>query len=171
MTPNTGFGTGTLSNFECMTEQQIQLGSGCAFRLGNIPRVANLTEDFGFTNNGGVDTRGNAEEMSGSRIGIVHVEVVGQFFRRSKRQFREEGAEIAIGRMKLFGDDIDLGAIAGRQHDGFAYVVVRQHIGQRLRQPSVIDRDSLEQSEWDRAVIQSNDDDRHAWRRSLASAR
>jgi hypothetical protein len=81
---------------------------------------------------------------SSSRIGIVHVEVVGQFFRRSKREFREEGAEIAVGRMKLFGDDIDLGAIAGRQHHGFAHVVVRQHIVQRFGQPSIIDRDPLE---------------------------
>ncbi|CAB4639108.1 unannotated protein [freshwater metagenome] len=82
--------------------------------------------------------------MPSSRIGVVHIQVIGEFFWCSEREFREERAQVAVGRVELFGDDVDLGAIAGRQHHGFAHVVVRQHIVQRLRQPSAIDRDPLE---------------------------
>jgi hypothetical protein len=107
-----------------MTEQQIELGPGSVFGLRNVPCPANLSENFGFANDGRVDARCNAEEMSGSSIGIVNVKVIGKFFWISEGEFREERAQVAVGGVKLFSDDVDLGAIACRQHHGFAHMVL-----------------------------------------------
>src|SRR5205807_4479909 len=61
-----------------------------------------------------------------------------------------------------------LGAVAGREHDRLAHELAGADVGQRLGQERVGDRHPLEELDRDGAVIQSDDDDRHAWRRSLA---
>ena len=62
--------------------------------------------------------------MPGSSIGIVNVKVIGKFFWISEGEFREERAQVTVGGVKLFSDDVDLGAIACRQHHGFTHMVL-----------------------------------------------
>ena len=121
---NAGFGSSALSDFEGMAEKQIELRPSSVFGLRNVPSPANLSENFGFAYDGRVDARCNAEEMSGSSIGIVNVKVTGKFFWIGEGEFREERPQVAVGGVKLFSDDVDLGAIACRQHHGFTHMVL-----------------------------------------------
>ena len=97
--------------------------------------------------------------------------MTGEFVGRQERQVGEEVAHVLVAGVEPLGDGVDLGAVARRQHDGLRQVLSRAEVVQDLRDAGIVDRRSLEQIEWCGAVVQSDDDDRHAWRRSLASAR
>ena len=64
--------------------------------------------------------------------------------------------------------DVDLGAVTGREHDDLGHVLATAQVVERLGQATLGDRHALEQVERHGAVVQSDDDDRHACRRSLA---
>src|SRR4051812_6670920 len=97
--------------------------------------------------------------------------MTGELLRRQERQVGEEVAHVLVTGVEALGDRVDLGAVAGREHDGLRQVLSRAQIVEDLGQPGVVDGRPLEQVEWCGAVVQPDDDDRHAWRRSLASAR
>ena len=70
--------------------------------------------------------------------------------------------------VETLGHDVDLGAMAGGEHHHLTHVLASAQVVERLGQATLGDGHALEEIERHRAVVQSDDDDRHACRRSLA---
>ena len=64
--------------------------------------------------------------------------------------------------MEQLGDDVDLGAIARRQDDRFAHVVTLREPGHRLGEMFGGDRDAFEQRQRTAAMVDPDDENRHA---------
>ena len=114
---------------------------------------------------------GDREEVRGRLLVVGDVEVVGEVLGRQEGQLGEEVAHVGVGTVELLGDHVDLGAVARGQHDRLADVLAAGDVVERLAQARLVDGHPLEQVERHGAVVQPDDDDRHASRRSLASAR
>ena len=99
----------------------------------------------------------------------MHVEMVGELLGRHERQLGEEVADVLVGAVEPLGDGVDLGAVARREDDDLADVLARREVVEGLGQARAVDRHPLEQVERHGAVVQSDDDDGHACRRSFAS--
>src|SRR5581483_5447623 len=100
----------------------------------------------------------------------VRVEVVAEVLGRDERHLAEGVADVLDGAVVPLGHRVHLGAVARGQHDDFADVFATRQIAQHLREARGRNVHPLEQFERDGAMVQSDDDDRHACRRSLASA-
>ena len=145
--------------------------AGRAFGAGDVPRRADLAEDLALADHRGVEPGGHGEQVRHGRVVVVDVEVVGELLGRQERQVGEEVAHVLVAAVEPLGHRVDLGAVARRQDHRLGQVLPRAEVVQGLGQPGVVDRHPLEQVERRGAVVQSDDDDRHACRRSLASAR
>src|SRR5262249_4930547 len=110
-------------------------------------------------------------QMRDGGIVVMDVQVTCEVFGGKEGQVGEEVADVLVTGVKPLGDRVHLGAVARRQNDGLGQVLPRAQIVEDLRKAGIVDRRPLEQIEWCGAVVQSDDDDRHASRRSLASAR
>ena len=75
-----------------------------------------------------------------------------------------------IAAVEAAGVGVDLGPQAGRDDDRLAQVIPAGEVVQRLGRPGGRHRHRFEDPERGGAVVESYDDDRHAWRRSLAWA-
>jgi hypothetical protein len=64
--------------------------------------------------------------------------------------------------VEQLGHDVDLGSVARRENDCFSDVVTLGEPGDRLAEHIGSDRDAFEQRERSAAVIDSDDQDRHA---------
>ena len=77
-------------------------------------------------------------------------------------------ADVLHRAVEALGHDIDLGAMTGGEHHDLGHVLAPAQVVERLGQASLGHGHALEQVERHGAVVQSDDDDRHACRRSLA---
>ena len=67
---------------------------------------------------------------------MLAVQVRDQFVDRQVAELAEEVAHVAVRAVEQLGDDVDLGAVARRQHDGFADVVTHRQAGNGLAERS-----------------------------------
>ena len=82
--------------------------------------------------------------------------------RRVREPFLEEVVDVGEAVMEAFGDRVDLGPHARRQHDAFGEVRAIAKTRQRLRRLVVWDRQPVEQLERSVPLVQADDDDRHS---------
>ena len=83
--------------------------------FADLPRVAYLPEDLGLAEHGRVETRCNREEVPRGTLVEVAVEVVGQLVGTQAGVVGDEVADVGVRAVEPLGDDVDLGAVAGRQ--------------------------------------------------------
>ncbi len=145
-----------------MAEQQVEPGARRALALSPLPRHPDLPENLAFAEHGGVDTRGHREQMTGGDVVVEGIEVIGEGLGRKVGKVAQEVAYVLVRAVEALGDGVDLGAIARGEHDRFTDVGARGQIMQRLGQTLLRDDHPLEQFEWHRPVVQTDDDDRHA---------
>ena len=88
---------------------------------------------------------------------VLAVEMRDQLVRRQVAELAQEVAHIAVGAVEHLGDDVDLGAVARRQHDGFADVVAHRQSGDGLAESIGDDRDAFEQRQRAAAVVDPDD--------------
>ena len=82
--------------------------------------LADLAEDFGFAKEEGVESGGNAEEMTNSGAIVVMVEDVVKSVGANGMEFAEERREAGSAFVAGFGRDaVDFTAIAGGEDQGF----------------------------------------------------
>ena len=123
-----GFGSGTFADLDRMAKQQIQRRSRRPVVAGNIPSGANLAQDLGLTEHIGLDTRRNREKMIDGTIVMVAVQMLGDLIGAYITEQTQGIADVSIGAVETFGDGVDLGAVAGRQHDRLGDVRARTQI-------------------------------------------
>ena len=72
---DTRFGAGPLADADGVTEQQVQRGSGPALALGDLPGLAQLTEDLGLAHHRRIEPGGDLEQVTHSSVVVLGVEV------------------------------------------------------------------------------------------------
>ena len=156
-----GLGAGPLAGFDRRAEQQVQRGAGGAFVLGDLPRAAHLTEDLALAEHGRIEPGGDLEQMADRGRIVLAVEVRDQLVDRQVAEFAEEVAHVGVRPVEQLGDDVDLGAVAGGQHDRFADVVAQRQAGDGLADLVGGDGDALQQRQRAAAMVDTDDQDRH----------
>ena len=165
-----GLGAHPLADLERVAEQRFSVARAVPSALRDLPRVADLAEDLGLAEHGRVETRGHREEVTRGALVEVAVEVVGRARRDAGRRGRAMKSRTSgVRAVEPLGDDVDLGAVAGRQHHGLGDVRPRAEVVERLGKARTVDTGPLEQLERCDAVVQTDDDDRHAGWRSFSS--
>ena len=74
------FGADALADFERALEKAIENGAGCALFVRGFVGVAHLAEDFGFAEEHGVESGGDAEEMTDGVAVVVVIERADEDF-------------------------------------------------------------------------------------------
>ena len=151
-----------LADLEGVAEQPRQPGSGRPLVAGPLPGGADLAQDLALAQHHRLQARGHAEQVGRGRLVVVGEEVVAEVLRREEGQPGEEVADVLHAAVEALGDHVDLGAVARRQDDGLAHEVAAHQVAQGLGQVLGRDGHALEDLERDRAVAQSDDDERHA---------
>ena len=152
-----GLGAGTLAGLDRAAEQQVQRRPRGTLELGGLPGRAYLTEDLALTEHRGVEPGGDLEEVGDRRGIVLAVEMRDQLVGRQVAELAQEVAYVAVRPVEQFGDDIDLGAVAGRQHDGFADVVAHRQAGNGLAESVGDHRDAFEQRQRAAAMVDPDD--------------
>ena len=92
-----------------IAEEPLEQGAGRA----ELRRPSHLAENLALAGDERVEARGDAEEME--RGGVVVQAVEG-------RKLEENRCGALLGRLGVFGRQVELGAVAGREADGFPAV-------------------------------------------------
>ena len=157
-----GVGASSLARLERVAEQQVEGRAGGALVRAALPGHLHLTEDLALAEHGRVEPGGDAEEVGHRRGVVVDVEVVAEVLGGEEGDLGEEVADVLVGAVEALGHRVDLGAVAGREHDRLRDVLAGHEIVQGLRQRGVTDGHPLEQVERRAPVVQPDDDDGHA---------
>ena len=160
--PMAGVGAGPLAGLERVAEQQVERGAGGALLAGALPGLLHLAEDLALAEHGRVEPGGDPEEVGDGRRVVVDVEVVAEVLGGQERDLGEEVADVLVGAVEPLGDGVDLGAVAGGEHDRLGHVRAGDEVVQGLRERGVADGHALEEVERRAAVVQPDDDDGHA---------
>jgi hypothetical protein len=86
-----GLGADAFTGFKRALEEAVEHGAGGAVFVGETIGFANLAEDFGFAEEEGVQTGGNAEKMADGSAIVVLVEDAVENIRANGMEFAEEG--------------------------------------------------------------------------------
>ena len=156
-----GLGAGPLADLERVAEQQVERRARRALPLRQLPCVADLAEDLGLAEHGRVEPGGHLEQVGDRGLVVLAVEVGAQLVGRQPGQLAEEVADVGVGAVEALGDGVDLGAVAGREHDDLADVRSQPQVDQRLGPGVAVEGDALEHVERRRAVVDPDDDDGH----------
>ena len=170
MTRDAGFGAGTFPRLDGMTEQLRQELRGGAFVHRRFPCVTDLAEDLALADDHRVEAGCNGEEVRHRRVVVVRVEVLGQLVERSARVRREELGDVTDRGMEARAAGVDLRSVARREHDDLEQVLASGEIVQHLRQDRLANGHPFEQLDRDRAVVQTDDDERHVLNSSFAAS-
>ena len=136
-----------------------------------LPGLADLAEDLALADDHRVEPGGDAEQVRHRRVVVVRVQLLAEHLGIDAGLLGEEVADVVDAVVEPGGPGVDLGAVARREQHDLGQVLPTLEVVERLGQPVAGHGHPLEQIDRSRAVIQSDDDERHAWRSSLASAR
>ena len=120
-----------------------------------------MTKDLGLTEYGRIQAAGYTEKVPSGVEFIVDVEMFGEIVEGKSGMTGENVANVSERRVKSFGPNIDLGAVAGREHHGFGNIVARNQIVEDLYDVIVGDIESLEVFDRNRPLIHSDNNDGH----------
>ena len=118
-----------------------------AFAHCRLPGLSYLPEDLALAHDHGVETGRDREEMADGSFVVIRVEQVGEIVGRRTRIVGEERAHVTDGGMEVRAARVHLGAVARREHDGFAHMRPRHERVQRLRQIGLAEGHPLEEIE------------------------
>ena len=159
------FGAGALSDFDGMAKEPVENRTGGALAPGKLVRGTHLAKHFALAENGRIDARGNFEKVALGRLVELDEQRLTERLeirRRVREPLLEELVDVGEPIMEAFGDRVDLGPHARRQHDAFGKVRAITKACQRLRRLVIGDRQPVEQLERSIPLVQADDDDRHS---------
>ena len=103
--------------------------AGATFALGDLPRLAELAEDLGLADDRRVEPGGDLEQVPHGGVVVLGVQVRVQLVGRDVAEIAQEVTDVGVRAVELLGDGVDLGAVAGAQHDDLADVVAPRQPG------------------------------------------
>ena len=160
--PDAGLGAGPLADPHGVAEQQVERGAGAAVGAGELPGDTDLTEDLALAEDGRVEPGGHLEEVAGRGIVVLgeqeRVQVVGV---PASRASHRKSHDVGVGAVEALGDGVHLGAVHVLSTAASRMLSRRTSPTTALPMSSRGDRQPFEHGQRTRAVVHTDDDDRH----------
>jgi len=158
LAPSRGSGAHFLGDREGVLEQLVQQHAQGARLLGVACGVLDLAEDLRLADDHGIEPARHPEDVA-DRVALrVGIQVRRDLGEREAMEAREPVG----GMLRLFGGEVELGAVAGRQDRRLAHRVRVRQIVQGLNQPLRLERNAFADGERCGVVVQAKGEKLHA---------
>jgi len=124
-----GFGAHLLGDRERMLEQPLQLAAQPHVLARNLIGILELTENLRLAQHHGIEPRGDTHQMAGRFTLVIVIGATEQLLRRHAMEGAQPLEQLALAIGHRYA--VELGAVAGRQHRGFAHVGQGPQLRQR----------------------------------------
>ncbi len=140
-------GAHAFAHLDRLAEEPVEDGTGAAVATGRLIGVLELGEDLRLADDERVEARGDAEEVSDRLVAGHARDRATQRVGLDPAAHGERPDGELLGGPRVGGQEVDLGAVAGRQHDRFAHAVARHELAAQARGLGAGQRETLAQLE------------------------
>jgi hypothetical protein len=147
-----GVGPDVLAGREGVAEEAVGDRAGHALDQRELVGALDLALDLGLADDHRVEARGDREEMAGDVEVAQRVERVGQLGRARLGLAREDCQRGALGGDGVGRDEVELGAVAGRDRDRLVDLLVGGQLGEHRGRAPLGQREPLAQFQRRRLV-------------------
>ena len=136
--PDRGLHPDALSGVQRLAEEPVEERA----RRAGFERRPHLAEDLSLAGNERVESGGDSKEVERRRLVAQAIQRGGEIVRPLAGQLRQRVDRLVVG--VLVADEVELGAVARREHDRLAVELLGQPLGQRAARVE-IQRDTFAQ--------------------------